>query len=167
ATVLVFGPVQGAAFSWISTLCSAFLTFFIGRVSGGAWVGRLGGERIRGVVAFLGRRGLAASALVRVVPSAPFIVVNAAAGAALIPIWKFAVGTAAGIVPKIALVAALGAAAPDGAVLQDGFAGLVAFFRSWTPAHVVAVAAIALAWAAAAALAHRLYADLRGRGGSL
>ena len=82
ATVIVFGPKNGAIYSWIATMTSATLTFGIGHFLGGRWVRRKGGNRVQRTIGFIGRHGILASGLVRVVPSAPFIVVNAAAGAA-------------------------------------------------------------------------------------
>ena len=57
----------------------------------------------------VGRNGLWASAIVRLVPSAPFVVVNMAAGCTPMPFWMFLVGTAFGSVPKLALTAFAGA----------------------------------------------------------
>jgi uncharacterized membrane protein YdjX (TVP38/TMEM64 family) len=58
----------------------------------------------------VGRNGFMASLLVRLVPSAPFIVVNMAAGVTTMRRVDFVAGTAIGIVPKIALTAFSGAA---------------------------------------------------------
>jgi uncharacterized membrane protein YdjX (TVP38/TMEM64 family) len=56
----------------------------------------------------VGRNGFLASLVVRLVPSAPFIVVNMAAGVTPMRAFDFAAGTAVGIVPKIALTAFAG-----------------------------------------------------------
>lgn len=120
ATVAAFGPVSGALYAWVATMVSAGLTFAMGRVMGGAFVERRGGPRSRALIGFLGRRGILASALIRVVPSAPFIVVNAAAGAAQIALWKYAIGTGLGIIPKIVFVAAIAGLAPPGTANGGG-----------------------------------------------
>jgi uncharacterized membrane protein YdjX (TVP38/TMEM64 family) len=62
-------------------------------------------------MALIGRNGFLASLLVRLVPSAPFIVVNMAAGVTPMRTIDFAAGTALGIIPKIALTAFAGGAA--------------------------------------------------------
>ena len=54
------------------------------------------------------RYKLMASLIVRLVPSAPFIVVNMAAGVTPMKLRHFAAGTAIGIIPKIALTAFAG-----------------------------------------------------------
>ena len=120
ATVFAFGAEMGALFSWVATMVSATLTYGIGRLLGGDWVGRLGGVRGQRAIDFLRRRGGLASGIIRIVPSGPFVMVNAAAGAAQIPIWKYWLGTGIGIVPKILLVAILGVIADGTADLATG-----------------------------------------------
>lgn len=162
-TMAVFGAETGAVYAWIGTMVSAALTFFLGRALGGAWVGRWGGARVQQSMEFLGRHGVLASGLIRIVPSAPFIVVNAAAGAARIPLWKYALGTGVGIVPKIALVAAIAAVAPEAGDLQHGLKGLGAYLRSWTAGDVAAAAAIIAVWIGLGVAARRWYLRVRRR----
>ncbi|MBY0422997.1 MAG: VTT domain-containing protein [Parvularculaceae bacterium] len=146
ATVLAFGPGPGAAYAWIGTMVSAVLTFYLGRLFGGEWVLRWGGPKLKRAMEFLGRHGALASGLIRVVPSGPFIAVNAAAGAARIPLWKYLLGTGVGIVPKIALVAAIGVVAPTAADLDKGLAGVVAFFHAFTARDLALTAGVVAAW---------------------
>ncbi|MEM9705947.1 MAG: VTT domain-containing protein, partial [Pseudomonadota bacterium] len=113
-----------------------------------------------------------ASALVRVVPSAPFIVVNSAAGAAQIPIWKYWIGTAIGIIPKIALVATLGSFALDKATLRQGVSGVSDFFTSRSAAELLVLAAIVPVWLILGFVVRRFYnrlsgADAEGAGSSV
>lgn len=161
ATVLAFGPLNGALYSWIATMSSATVTFSFGHLWGRQWVQRFGGDRVRRTIDFLGAHGIFASALVRVVPSAPFIVVNSAAGAAHIPLWKFLAGTGAGIIPKIALVATIGAVAPDQSVLREGVSGLIEFFKSREPRDLAVMILIIPAWLGLLLLARRFYLRLR------
>ncbi|MEM6414162.1 MAG: VTT domain-containing protein [Pseudomonadota bacterium] len=146
ASVVCFGPKLGAGYAWIATMVSASLTFAVGRIMGGNWVFNLGGARATKLIAFLHRRGAIASALIRVVPSAPFIVVNAAAGAANIPVWKYWIGTGIGIVPKIALVAVLGAMAPGGASMSDGVDGIIDFIATRTLGDIAMFGAVVGLW---------------------
>ncbi len=69
----------------------------------------------------VGKNGFLASLLVRLVPTAPFIVVNMAAGVTAMRFASFVAGTAIGIVPKIALTAFAGNAVV--AALNGGGAG--------------------------------------------
>ena len=163
ATVLTFGPQTGALYSWIATMASATLTFFFGHMLGGRWVRRFGGERVNASIDFLSRHGIVASGLVRLVPSAPFIIVNAAAGAAHIPLWKFWVGTGVGITPKIILVAVIGAFSPDQAVLKQGVSGLVDFFTSRDPKDLAIMALIIPAWLGLLLATRWIYLRMRRR----
>ncbi|MEL7487774.1 MAG: VTT domain-containing protein [Pseudomonadota bacterium] len=161
ATVIAFGPRNGALYAWFATMVSASVTFGLGRVLGGGWVRRFGGETVHKSIGFLSRHGIFASGLVRVVPSAPFIVVNAAAGAAHIPIWKFWAGTAIGIVPKILFVALMWAMAPDEEAVDAGVGGVLAFFTSREPRHLALLFGVIAAWLAILLLARWLYARMR------
>lgn len=146
ATVIAFGPQTGAFYSWAATMASATFTFGLGHALGGRWVRRLGGERVSATMDFLGRHGILASGLIRVVPSAPFIIVNAAAGAAHIPLWKYWTGTGIGIIPKIAVVALIAAFSPDQTVLKQGIRGVVDFFTSREPRDLAIMALIIPGW---------------------
>ncbi|MFQ5562107.1 MAG: TVP38/TMEM64 family protein [Parvularculaceae bacterium] len=163
ATVIAFGPQSGAAYAWIATMASATFTFGLGHMLGGGWVRRFGGPRVQTTIGFVGRHGALASGLVRVVPSAPFIVVNAAAGAAHIPILKFWAGTGVGIVPKILLVAALGALAPDQSALREGLGGVVEFFTNREPRHLALLVLIVTVWLGFLLLVRWFYLRLRRR----
>ena len=161
ATVVAFGPVNGAVYAWIATLTSAVFTFGLGRFFGGDSVVRYGGERAAGLISFVSRHGILASGLVRVVPSAPFIVINAAAGAAHIPLWKYLIGTGAGIMPKIGLVATLHAVAFTDAELTNGINDLVGFFTSRRPQDIALIALIIVLWLIFLLGVRRLYLWLR------
>ena len=161
ATVIAFGPKNGAIYSWAATMVSATLTFGLGHFLGGRWVRKLGGDRVQRTINFISAHGIAASGLVRVVPSAPFIVVNAAAGAAHIPMWKFWTGTGVGIVPKILMVATLGALAPSADVLKEGVTGVVAFFTSREPLDLLLIVLVIVGWLGFLLLVRWIYRRLR------
>jgi uncharacterized membrane protein YdjX (TVP38/TMEM64 family) len=108
AAVVAFGPLTGFAYSWIGTMVSSLVGFYLGRVAGAKALERFSGEGIRRFMDLVGRNGFFASFIVRLVPSAPFIVVNMAAGVTPMRVLDFTVGTALGIVPKIVLTAFAG-----------------------------------------------------------
>ena len=108
AAAAIFGSVEGFIYSWIGSMIGASLGFWIGRVSGGALVKRYGGKTVRRASELLGRRGIVASALVRLVPSGPAIMVNMIAGASHMTFLQFVIGTGIGSLPKIALFAFVG-----------------------------------------------------------
>ncbi len=134
AAVVVFGPLTGFVYSWIGTMVSALVGFWVGRGAGARTLETFSGEGLRRFMELVGRNGFLASLIVRLVPSAPFIVVNMAAGVTPMRLRDFAAGTALGIVPKIALTA---------------FAGnsIVAVMRGEGGAgHLSIVGAIAVLW---------------------
>lgn len=104
AAVFAFGPVQGFLYSWIATICSATVTFYAGRFAGADAVRRYGGKTVNRISEFVGRNGFFASMIVRIVPSAPFIVVNMAAGVSRMSYFAFIAGLGVGVLPKTALV---------------------------------------------------------------
>lgn len=163
AAVLVFGARDGAIYSWIATMASATLTFAIGHYLGGGWLQRYGSGGVRKTIDFISRHGMLASGLVRVVPSAPFIVVNAAAGAAHVPIWKYWLGTGIGIIPKILLISGLSAVFPGAGDFEREINGVLDAVRALDPASIGLVALIVAVWLALALFARRLYSRMTRR----
>ncbi len=108
AAVVAFGPWTGAAWSWIATMISGAITFWLGRISGAPLARRYGGEAVDRMSRFVGRNGFWSAFAIRNVPSAPFIVVNMGLGMSHIGAPAYLAGTGLGIVPKIALVAFTG-----------------------------------------------------------
>lgn len=133
AAVVAFGPWTGFAYSWVGTLVSAMVGFYLGRAAGARALQTLSGESMRAFMGLVGRNGFYASLIVRLVPSAPFIVVNMAAGVTPMRVTDFVLGTAVGIVPKIALTAFAGSSivrALKGGGLE-ALAGLAAVAAVW------------------------------------
>ena len=108
AAVVAFGPWTGFLYSWIGTLVSSVVGFWLGRQFGAGVLRDFAGEGVNRFMRLIGRNGLTASLIVRLVPSAPFIVVNMAAGVTPMRFADFLIGTGIGIVPKIALTAFAG-----------------------------------------------------------
>ena len=74
--VYAFGPMWGAVWSWLATLCSGSVTFWVGRFFGQATLQQLGEGRLKRFADFVARNAFAASAIVRNVPTGPFLMVN-------------------------------------------------------------------------------------------
>jgi uncharacterized membrane protein YdjX (TVP38/TMEM64 family) len=108
AAVVAFGPWVGMLYSWVGTLVSSMVGFWLGRTFGGKLLRDLGGQGVNRFMKLIGQNGFLASLIVRLVPSAPFIVVNMAAGVAPMRQRDFAAGTGLGIIPKIVLTAFAG-----------------------------------------------------------
>lgn len=103
--VYAFGPMWGAVWAWVATLCSGTITFWLGRIFSEATLNRLGQGRIKRFAEFVARNAFAASAIVRNFPTGPFLVVNMVFGAIGAKFWHYFGGMALGVIPKIALVA--------------------------------------------------------------
>lgn len=106
--VAAFGPVRGFAYAYAATLISASANFLAARYLGGAWLRRRQPGTLKTISEFLGRNGFFSAMIVRIVPSAPFVVVNMGLGVTTTPYLAFLAGTAVGILPKTTLVALLG-----------------------------------------------------------
>ena len=108
AAVAVFGPWYGAGYSWIANMISGGLTFWVGRAAGEQAFRRYAGASAQRLSRFVGRNALVTSAIVRNVPTGPFLLVNMAFGVSSAKFRDFWIGMGIGIIPKIALVAFAG-----------------------------------------------------------
>lgn len=106
--VFAFGPLLGFLYSWIASLVSGTVTFWTGRFVGESTVRRHGGNFANRMSAFIGRNAFAASAIVRNVPTGPFLLVNMIFGVSHAKFSHYIAGMAVGVLPKIALVAFAG-----------------------------------------------------------
>ncbi|MBX3511173.1 MAG: TVP38/TMEM64 family protein [Hyphomonadaceae bacterium] len=125
ACVVAFGPEQGFWFSWIATVFSGAATYFTGRLSSTEAQKRFGGATGGRFTRFMGKNGFLASLIVRFVPTAPFVVVNMAFGAARVGFWAFLGGLALGVLPKTAIVAFAGDGIMDALEGKLGSAALM------------------------------------------
>jgi uncharacterized membrane protein YdjX (TVP38/TMEM64 family) len=152
AAVVAFGPVWGSTYSWIGTMVSALVGFWLGRSAGAKTLERFSGDGVRRFMRHVGENGFLASLIVRLVPSAPFIVVNMAAGVTPMRARDFVAGTGIGIIPKIALTAFAGAS-------------IVQMMRGEIGRHGVVIALVAALWLAIGWFARKwLQTRTRGEG---
>jgi len=106
AAVLAFGPLEGLLYSLIGATLSAMLAFAVGQGIGRQPVRRLAGNWVNRLSRRLGKRGILSVIVLRIVPVAPFTVINLVAGASHIRFRDFAIGTLIGLLPgMIALTA--------------------------------------------------------------
>jgi uncharacterized membrane protein YdjX (TVP38/TMEM64 family) len=105
AAIAVFGPVMGAVYGWVANMLSGAVTFWIGRAGGESAVRRYAGPRARRLSDLIGRNALIASAIVRTVPTGPFLIVNMVFGASSAKFRDYWIGMGLGILPKILIVA--------------------------------------------------------------
>ncbi|WP_427451250.1 TVP38/TMEM64 family protein [Litorimonas sp. WD9-15] len=136
AAVIAFGPIEGGVVSWVASLTSASLGFYIGRLAGAERLSRIDAKLIRKLSHAVRRNGFMTSLVVRLVPTGPAILVNLAAGVSRMNYIHFLSGTAIGIIPKIIVVALISQgviSGLSGSLMAIGFAALalVAIGLSW------------------------------------
>ncbi|MEW6272865.1 MAG: VTT domain-containing protein [Thermodesulfobacteriota bacterium] len=101
ATTAAFGAPLGALYALLGSLVSAATGYGLGALLGRERVRSLFGHRLAKIGNRLSRHGVLVMTVVRVLPLAPFAVVNLAAGAAQIRVRDFLVGTALGMLPGV------------------------------------------------------------------
>lgn len=101
ASAIVYGPVLGFVVALLGSQLSAWLSYGVGHLLWRDAVHRLMTPRVRRVSRYVAERGIWAVATVRLVPVAPFGVVNLAAGASHLRPRDFALGTFLGMIPGL------------------------------------------------------------------
>jgi phospholipase D1/2 len=101
ASGLIFDGALGFATAFIGSLSTAAAGYAAGALLWRDAVRRLMGERANELSRRLGRRGVLAVVALRIVPVAPFTLVNIAAGASHIRWRDYALGTALGMGPGV------------------------------------------------------------------
>jgi phospholipase D1/2 len=100
-TVIVFGPVAGSVYSLIGSLAGALVTYAIGYFLGQDFVRKIAGAKWQRLEKEIGRTGIVAVATLRLLPVAPFTVVNIVSGAFKVPWRDFTLGSLLGLAPGI------------------------------------------------------------------
>jgi uncharacterized membrane protein YdjX (TVP38/TMEM64 family) len=103
-TALVFGPFPGILYAFAGALASASVTYEIGKRLGRHAVRKVAGQRLNDLSRQLGKRGLLAVLLIRLLPVAPYTVINIVAGASHIGWRDYLLGTALGLAPGIVMI---------------------------------------------------------------
>ena len=97
--VIAFGPYKGFVYAMSGVILAGIATFLPGKLVGRDTIRHLAGRKLRRVANFMEQRGLLAVTLVRLVPIAPFPVVNIVMGAMRVKLWHFVLGTFVGMLP--------------------------------------------------------------------
>jgi phospholipase D1/2 len=107
-TAAVFGVWPGMLYAGAGALASAMVTYAIGRWLGPRGLRQFFGPRLNLITRSFARKGIPTVTMVRLVPVAPFSIVNLAAGAICIPALDYILGTALGLLPGLAIMSVLG-----------------------------------------------------------
>jgi uncharacterized membrane protein YdjX (TVP38/TMEM64 family) len=153
ATALVFGPVAAFVYALCGSLAGAAVGFVLGQTLGRQTIRRIAGARLNRLSRRLGQSGVLAVLAVRVIPVAPFTVVNLVAGASHIRLRDFLIGTMLGMTPGIAAVS----------IFSDR---LLAALHDPSPSAIATLAVIAVAIAAGAFGIRWWFARRRGKDGA-
>ena len=101
ATAYAFDPWPAIGYSLLGCILSAVFLYSIGRQLGRKGVVRFAGKRLNRMNRLISRHGALAVAAVRMVPVAPYSLVNLAAGAVRVPLRDFVIGTFLGMSPGV------------------------------------------------------------------
>jgi uncharacterized membrane protein YdjX (TVP38/TMEM64 family) len=101
AVAYAFDPLLAMIFSLLGCIASAMLLYVIGHKIGRKTVLRLTGRRLQRINRLISKHGVLAVVAVRMVPVAPYSLVNLAAGAVQVPFRDFVLGTLLGMTPGV------------------------------------------------------------------
>jgi phospholipase D1/2 len=104
ATALVFGPMLGSAYALAGCLLGAGATYALGYFLGKDFVQKITGPKWKRAERKIGQSGIIAVATLRLLPVAPFTVVNIISGAFKVPVLYYFVGSLLGMIPGILVI---------------------------------------------------------------
>ncbi|MEK9969577.1 MAG: VTT domain-containing protein, partial [Ferrovibrio sp.] len=108
ATAITFGTWEGLSIAITGSMANALATYGAGRWLGADLLRRVMGPRINRVARKVKSNGILAVTTMRVMPTAPFTLVNLVAGATRIRLMDYTIGTFLGLAPGIVIMAVLG-----------------------------------------------------------
>ncbi|HEY7220346.1 MAG TPA: VTT domain-containing protein, partial [Candidatus Binatia bacterium] len=97
----IFGPIMGSLYSIVGSLAGAAVTYAIGRLLGQDFVRKIAGTKWRRLEQKIGQTGIVAVATLRLLPIAPFTIVNVVSGAFKVPLRDYTLGSLLGLAPGI------------------------------------------------------------------
>lgn len=100
-TAIVFGPELGTLYSFIGSLAGAIVTYAIGYLLGRDFVQKLAGDKWEQLERKIDQSGIIAVATLRLLPVAPFSIVNVVSGAFKVPWRDYIIGSFLGLAPGI------------------------------------------------------------------
>jgi uncharacterized membrane protein YdjX (TVP38/TMEM64 family) len=148
ATAVVFPPLEALGLAFSGALLSATLLYYAGAHLLRGPLQQVFGPTMTRIGAALQDRGILAVAVVRLLPVAPFTVVNLAAGSAGVRFWDYLMGTALGLAPGIVVLTLMGDR-------------LRALWQHPTPRNVAVLIAIVLGWIGLALVLQRAASQRR------
>lgn len=108
ATTAAFGLWTGVFYASVGSMISAAVGYGAGRLMGAARLEHFLGARARKIKEGVRGHGIAAVTTIRILPVAPFSVVNVVAGALSVKFRDYMIGTALGLAPGFIVLAVAG-----------------------------------------------------------
>ena len=151
ATILALGGVTGVFYALLGSLAAGLVGFWIGRGVGAKRLERLDLPGVKPLSRTLRSSGLLGVTVLRMLPVAPYGIVNIAMGAFEVRLHWFAIGTVLGLLPSTFAVGIVGDRVRS--MLSDGFdaadvgvviaiivalAAVIALLRRWLSARAAA-----------------------------
>lgn len=100
-TTLLFEPLPAFVLAMTGSILSSLVLYWVGHALGRDFVRGFAGKRINALSKSLGKQGLLTIVILRIVPVAPYSIVNLLAGASHIAFRDFLIGTIIGMFPGI------------------------------------------------------------------
>ena len=104
ATALVFGPLLGCAYSFVGCSLGAGVTYAIGYFLGRNFIQRVVGSKWQRVEQKIDQAGIMGVATMRLLPVAPFTIVNLVSGAFQVKFRDYIIGSLLGMAPGIVVI---------------------------------------------------------------
>jgi phosphatidylserine/phosphatidylglycerophosphate/cardiolipin synthase-like enzyme/uncharacterized membrane protein YdjX (TVP38/TMEM64 family) len=98
---VVFPTIEAVFYSLAGAVVSGAIGYGLGRMLGRRTVGRIGGGRFNRISKKLLGKGLITVVALRMIPAAPYTIVNIVAGASQLDLRRFIFGTVLGLLPGI------------------------------------------------------------------
>jgi phospholipase D1/2 len=105
ASALLFGPLPAILYVLTGATLGGMVSYGIGNYLGHDGLQRFAGERINRISRRLAERGLLSVIIIRLLPIAPFAIVNMIAGASHLRLRDFIPGTLIGMLPGTLIIA--------------------------------------------------------------
>jgi uncharacterized membrane protein YdjX (TVP38/TMEM64 family) len=121
-SAIAFGPWLGLAYALSGACLGAIISYGIGSHLGHDALCRLAGERVNLLSSRLGKRGILSVIAIRMIPIAPFAIVNMIAGSTHIRLGDFIIGSLLGMIPGGLVIALLGDQIAEMALSTQGSA---------------------------------------------
>jgi phosphatidylserine/phosphatidylglycerophosphate/cardiolipin synthase-like enzyme/uncharacterized membrane protein YdjX (TVP38/TMEM64 family) len=101
---IIFGPIYGSFLAMFVCIISAGLSYLVGRFTGKNFIRSFAGDKVNSISKRLAKKGILTMIFLRIVPVAPYAVINLLAGASHIRFRDYTIGTAIGMIPGILII---------------------------------------------------------------